>query len=62
MPIETWVLLQAADLTEHALTQLSLAASVVQHEAHVFLEEITQGLSGMHITGVDGGCAENLEH
>lgn len=62
MAIESWVLLQAADLAEHAATHLSVAAAAVQHEAHVLLEEITHGLAGLHISGVDGGCAEHLPH
>ncbi|MGX6602236.1 hypothetical protein ACWKSP_08905 [Micromonosporaceae bacterium Da 78-11] len=56
MPIETWALLQAAELAEQAVTHFGAVAAAVQHEAHVFLVDITQGLSGGPLLGVDGGC------
>lgn len=60
MLFESWLLLHAADLAEHAATHLAMTLSVVQHEAHVLLEEITQGSVGLDsgVTSVNGGCAE----
>jgi hypothetical protein len=56
---ESWLLLQAADLAEHVATQLAVAVTGVQHEAHVLLEEITQGPAGFFEgNSVNGGCSE----
>jgi hypothetical protein len=60
---ESWLLLHAADLAEHAATHLGMAVSAVQHEAHVILEEITPALgsSGSAEMGVvNGGCSDTL--
>jgi hypothetical protein len=61
MLIDSWLLQHAAELAEQAATQLAAAATSIQHEAHILLEEITQrpaglreGLSG----GINGGCQE----
>jgi hypothetical protein len=58
---ESWLLLPVAELAEQATTQLAMAVSAVQHEAHMLLEEITVGPGGW-LDGdgtINGGCSES---
>ncbi|GAA2479814.1 hypothetical protein [Winogradskya humida] len=62
MLIDSWLLQHAAELAEQAGTQLSAAAGVLHHEAHVFMEEITQATTTLHSAfteTVNAGCAEH---
>ncbi|MEU4380497.1 hypothetical protein [Micromonospora echinofusca] len=60
MLFESWLLLHAADLAEHAATHLMLALSAAPHESQVLLEEITYTPTGLDngIVSVNGGCSE----
>jgi hypothetical protein len=63
MLIETWLIQHAAEMAEQAVTHLAAAATAIQHETHVLLEEITGlGHTAAHSSmngPVDAGCAEN---
>ncbi|MEV8506996.1 hypothetical protein AB0368_19600 [Actinoplanes sp. NPDC051475] len=62
MPIEAWMVQQAAELALHTANQLSTAASAVHHETQILLEEITDTVAAWGICGVDGGCHIDLQH
>lgn len=61
MLFESWLTLPVAELAEQATTQLAMAVSAVQHEAHMLLEEITLApIDGLNGDGThNGGCAES---
>lgn len=62
MPIEAWVLQQAAELALQTANQLGTAVSAVQHETQILLEEITDTVAAWGICGVDGACHIDLQH
>lgn len=55
MFFDSYLLLQAAEV---AVAHLATTASTLHHEAHVFLEEITNGPVNLHhlVASVNGGC------
>ncbi|GIE75535.1 hypothetical protein Aph02nite_14850 [Actinoplanes philippinensis] len=60
MLIEPWLLLHAAELARHATDHFLAVANGLEHQTHLFLEEITAGIDGPDVDGrwVDGGCHE----
>jgi len=60
MLIEPWLLLHAAELAGHATDHLVALANGLEHDTHLFLEEITAGFGGPSSDPpwIDGGCGE----
>jgi hypothetical protein len=62
MPIEPWLLFQAADLASQTATQLTHVVAAAQQEAHILLEDITDQLADFRLFGTNGGCSTELPH
>jgi len=56
MLIEPWLLLHAAELARQATDQVAALVGSVEHEAHAFLEEITDAVNPAG--WINGGCHE----